>query len=1164
MKKDQNESTGSAQGLSKWRPLIVVVGLILLVVMLPSIAAQTPLLSWGVSQAASGVNANVNVGSASLGWFSPIVLRNVTVTDLEGEPVAEIPSVRVSKSLLGLISNPSDLGTIEINQPTLHVVVGEGTSNLENLIVPETHDETDHDHGTSTPKMYRLVIREGTVQLADSNSSRTWTVEDFSADVDCRDPNIPAPCSLSANIRDQQQMGVVQGRGTLPGTTGDSNLSIVTKGLPIGVVELLGARMAYPVVARGELNGQVDLVSTEAGPTLQCNLEASGVNVRSIRSTRGNGWANGTLRLTGQIAWVGSHLQANQFTLTTDWGQLLANGNIPVQLGASPNASPAQLLGDQPWQVRGTLDVARLAMAFPDLLQIREGVQIQEGRISVGLENIQGTATPEVRGAANVSNIVASVNGRRVDWNQPLEIALMLSAPGNEIQLDSIACRSSFLTAEGRTNGPQTDVQFTVDGNRLAADLSQLVDLSGNQFAGTLQGSLQVQNLGGGRIALSTLANGVDLKWGRNSQVLLSEPNLQTQCQATIVFEQGQLRQVESAIASLKTSTTTLSAQTATPVVIGEPTVWPIKLQLQGPVDSIWTQIRSSIGFGDFQLGGNGLILAKLTISDQLWNLEGVNVDINNFAIVGPMTQVYENQLKIEGAGSIDWAKGHFASPQFTVVGTTISARGTDVAVPLGSGGTASGKLAYRVDLSRGIHWILPAQWLGQNRVGGELSGSMTLSNEEQGFVLQNNGQIANWELVVPGQVAPNTGPVTQPAAASRQQMTWREPNLTFAQAISLNRQEDSLALHSCTMQSSALKLAIEGGVGQLSSVGNLSMQVQAEYDWAKLAPLVSAIMGPKVSIDGQQVSKFQVAGPIWNSNPASGTSLTIAPTWQGVGDLSWKQANLYGIPAGASTLNAQLRQGALQLTANSPEISGGKLSLQSQLLLNATPMQWQVAQGRAIDNVAITPQMCQSWLQYVAPVVADATRVEGRFSLDFDGGNFPLADPMQGEGSGILTIHGAEVRSGPLSQGYVMLGRNVEALVKGKPATAIDQGSASLLTLPAQQVRFRVVRGRVYHENLIVQSGEVQVVTSGWVDSNEQMQLMAAIPIRDSWIEKAPWLASMRGTALNVPITGTMRQPKIDSNVIEQLTRGMLNNAAQGAIQNGINRGLQELFGPK
>src|SRR5690606_6890980 len=123
----------------------------------------------------------------------------------------------------------------------------------------------------------------------------------------------------------------------------------------------------------------------------------------------------------------------------------------------------------------------------------------------------------------------------------------------------------------------------------------------------------------------------------------------------------------------------------------------------------------------------------------------------------------------------------------------------------------------YRVDLSRGIHWVLPPEWLGENRVAGELSGTMSLAKSDEGFVLQNSGQVKNWQLTVPAAVPGNrTTPQMQPASSSTQALTWSEPNLAYAHSISLNHQEDALAIHNCQLQSSALQLSANGGIGQI------------------------------------------------------------------------------------------------------------------------------------------------------------------------------------------------------------------------------------------------------------------------------------------------------------------------------------------------------------
>jgi hypothetical protein len=86
---------------------------------------------------------------------------------------------------------------------------------------------------------------------------------------------------------------------------------------------------------------------------------------------------------------------------------------------------------------------------------------------------------------------------------------------------------------------------------------------------------------------------------------------------------------------------------------------------------------------------------------------------------------------------------------------------------------------------------------------------------------------------------------------------------------------------------------------------------------------------------------------------------------------------------------------------------------------------------------------------------------------------------------------------------------------------------------------------------------------------------LLASVPIQESWLTKAPpYLAGLKGKTLQIPISGTISQPKLDARVLEHLTKQLAGSAVQGVVdqqlQNGQNllkdelgKGLNRLFGP-
>ena len=95
-----------------------------------------------------------------------------------------------------------------------------------------------------------------------------------------------------------------------------------------------------------------------------------------------------------------------------------------------------------------------------------------------------------------------------------------------------------------------------------------------------------------------------------------------------------------------------------------------------------------------------------------------------------------------------------------------------------------------------------------------------------------------------------------------------------------------------------------------------------------------------------------------------------------------------------------------------------------------------------------------------------------------------------------------------------------------------------TLLTIRDQQVNFRVVDGRVHHQNMEFQVGDVTMRSQGSVGFDETVSLTLQIPIQDAWIAKEPLLAGLKGQSLQVPVTGTLTRPQMDQRAIASLSR--------------------------
>ena len=282
---------------------------------------------------------------------------------------------------------------------------------------------------------------------------------------------------------------------------------------------------------------------------------------------------------------------------------------------------------------------------------------------------------------------------------------------------------------------------------------------------------------------------------------------------------------------------------------------------------------------------------------------------------------------------------------------------------------------------------------------------------------------------------------------------------------------------------------------------------------------------------------------------------------------VGWSGAALFGIPLGPGQIEANLNQGVVSVKPIDVALSSGRLHLEPQLYLHEPRPLVMAQAGRVLDQVRIAPEMCAGWLKYVMPIVADVAEADGKFSAELlKPAVVPLDDPTSGHLQGSLTVHSIQVGPGPLARELLQVAQLAKVIGDGRPASATAEPGAGpvWLQLPTQEVPFHLRERRVYHERLVVKLKEVELVTSGSVGLDNTLDLAAEIPIRDEWVSKNRYLASLQGQKLRLPISGTLQAPKLDQRVLQQLTSQTITNAAGKVIENELNRGLDRLIRPK
>jgi hypothetical protein len=208
------------------------------------------------------------------------------------------------------------------------------------------------------------------------------------------------------------------------------------------------------------------------------------------------------------------------------------------------------------------------------------------------------------------------------------------------------------------------------------------------------------------------------------------------------------------------------------------------------------------------------------------------------------------------------------------------------------------------------------------------------------------------------------------------------------------------------------------------------------------------------------------------------------------------------------------------------------------------------VAPGRVLNHITITPEVCDDFLKFMAPTLAQVTRAGGAFSLDLERCRLPLERPREGDVVGKLTLH--EIKAGP--------GPMVEQV-----ATMFGVPGANQLA-NEQVVLFELRDQRVYHRDLKFNVGPMGIGTEGFVSLPDQkLELTLAVRLPEFANRTAPLRGALSGETLNLPIRGTLAKPELDRTVLRDsglgLLSGVLNSLLNGekVTPDAIERGLRQ-----
>ncbi len=931
------------------------------------------------------------------------------------------------------------------------------------------------------------------------------------------------------------------------------------------VIEAVLRRTAPGINLTGALGGDVRIDWGERGETVQ--LDAVAIDRFQLAAPQ---WLGADqvvvpgISLQGRASRQDRTWQVTDFAVGSDVVSLRASGQ-----GAT-TGSPSE---DWSALVAGNVDVARLAQMLPQTLRIRESVQLTSGRISGSLAGLQGNDGSRWDVAVTAADLAGTHDGLPIRFDEPVEIALTARQQGSDTIVDRLTCQASFFRLDASGTQQQGTLAAQGDLTQFFKEVSRFVDVGDLGLAGRLQTDIRWNLIAPGQVALQAAAEATNFELTHGDQPPWREAQMRIELTATGTQDAAGTRGLQQATLRVESAGDVLNAELLQPVATLTPnSPLPLRAQLQGQLRSWRTRVRPWLPATDLALDGIVDASVEGTGSSHLVQINMADIRIKQLELSGSGLRISEPEARLQTQSRLDLDAMEFTASKATYTSTSLAFQAEDVRVKNGRTQLEiSGKAGFRGDLARLANWMRDSSQPPTDQVSGSAVGQIEVMQQAGLTTADMQADISNFAYATRTTAPPRTA--ATPAGETWTPM-WNEPVLKVAGVIGYVHENQTIRLDKVEVAGDAMSVGARGKLTDPFGRCYLDVDGQVGYDLDRVTQKLRPQLGSLVTMQGRDAKPFQIRGPLMaaRQTPVSAggvpqAAVSILTELMAHGSLAWTSAEVQGFAIGPGQIVTDMADGVATARTIEVPLAEGTLRLMPRLLMNRSPMVLQLAHGSGAENVRITRGMCQSWLKYVAPLVADATAAEGTFTVTLDGASIPLDAPRSADVKGKLSVNQAQIGPGPLAQQLLLVGSQIRSLVEGKPLGALGSAGDNWLDLPSQEIDFKLLNDRVHHDGLKMNVKDVVIRTRGSVGMDQSLAMVAEIDVLDQWLTSSRYLAGLKGQTIRIPIQGTLAKPRLDRSALEQMTKQAATGAAQQLLQEeinkGLSRGLEKLFGP-
>lgn len=1141
-----------------WRRRLVLFGLLMLiaatlgVLLAPMLLTSRPAREYILTKLAAEDTVIISVNSLRFGWLTPLDAQGIRVLDARGMLLLEAHSIVSDRTLLSLLRDPRDLGTMVVSSPVLHLALCPRGSNLEEVLTKLVgHPATQPAEGLDS-HAFHLQVVDASIQVTEPDTETSWGIDNLFVDIQASavaSEHWEVSAKGKLDGRDFEMafsapLGMPTGRWPL-GPAGSA--SVVVDALPLAPLRYAATRLGHSFDhLSGALSTEMNFSWKTEGDPAKTAFDGR-ANVRLDRLSVEDSCLGDdvleleTLQLRSEFSIRDDVLTVQKCAFESDLGFAAIETSLAFS-DLTDAITLGQTLRTPQLMARGTLDVAALTRTLPTTLRIRDGVEVANGNLLWNVESIRdANGARRWTGSLKTADVKVTRGGQTIDWRLPLDVNFALVA-GDDFEVENASVKSDFFSLSGRGKLRSGTIHAEADLERIVLQLSQVVDISDVYADGQLRFVTQWQESEPGQLQFDSRAQLAQFVVTRREQALSEESQLTVFLRGAATLDGQMITAVDDLRLDIVSREDFLAARLQERVEDpGMQSNWPIVSRLSGALDT-WSARLRPFGIGrDWEIDGTIDATANLNATRREITIHSLTGEVRDLVAASGDVEIVEPVVRIRSTGAVDLSALSCRLPHASIASQTVSMAAREISLDLQPHLTLAGEAAYRADLSRLSSYVRsePSQALS-----GVFAGRMRFDTETTTSHFHIDGEIADFRFTDSATAAP----------------IWEEPAVSLNVVGSFDALRDRVEIDRANVEGDVFSVATAGVVTDSTTFPKVEVQGEYQCDLGKVSKFVSKLLRTDIRFSGNQSQQFDLRGPLV---PALAKH-RIASGLRARGSFGWDEATVCEIPIGPARIQTRVVDGVLQADPFHVAVGKGRVHLAPSIHLNSESLWMTLDSASSADGVHLTREMTSSWMKYVTPLLADATSAEGAFSVALVQAEISLLHPQASRIEGQLEIHSATLGPGPLSRELIAVASQVKRLA-GQGDSRVADPSRAWVQLQQQQVSFQLADGRVYHEGLEMVVDGIPIRTRGSVGvSDDSISLLAQIPIPSEWVADTPALAGLAKQSISIPINGTTSRPQIDGRALSYVSSHLVRSAARGYLQQEINSKLHQTLNAK